>query len=437
MPMTPFRRLTITHAAMMGGDAAMLVALADSLFLSIDPSAARGRVLLFLVISFAPFLVIAPLIGPVIDRAAGGRRTVIQLVAASRVGLAVLMAASLDSLTLFPLVFAALVLQKTYLVSKQALVPSVVRSESELVEANSKLGVISGITGFVAVIPAGLIQISPIKGWGTLLYSGLLFAYALASATRLPPDVVAANPQQPAERVQLRSANLQLAAVAMMMLRACVGFMFFLLAFWLRTKDAGTALFGLAVSLSALGTMAGNTIAPRVRSRVREELMLAASLGLSAAAGIFAAFLGGVGAGIMLAVVVNFAAAVGKLGFESIVQRDAPEANRGRAFAQFETRFQLAWALAGLIPVMIVIPGWAGFLVVGVVAALSMLNFLAGTRAANLGRRPRTLTLRRPGLRTGGAAPPRPRPANRQPPRPGGPGRPLPPPRPDGRRSDP
>ena len=59
---------------MMGGDAAMLVALADSLFLSIDPSAARGRVLLFLIISFAPFLVIAPLIGPVIDRApvAGG-----------------------------------------------------------------------------------------------------------------------------------------------------------------------------------------------------------------------------------------------------------------------------------------------------------------------------------------------------------------------------
>ena len=37
-----FRRLSITHAAMMGGDAAMLVALADSLFLSIDPSAARS-----------------------------------------------------------------------------------------------------------------------------------------------------------------------------------------------------------------------------------------------------------------------------------------------------------------------------------------------------------------------------------------------------------
>jgi hypothetical protein len=419
MPMTPFRRLTITHAAMMGGDAAMLVALADSLFLSIDPSAARGRVLLFLVVSFAPFLVIAPLIGPVIDRAAGGRRTVIQLVAAARVGLAVLMAASLDALTLFPLVFAALVLQKTYLVSKQALVPSVVRSESELVEANSKLGVISGITGFVAVIPAALIQVSPIKGWGTLLYSGLLFAYALASATRLPPDVVAANPEQPAGRVQLHSPRLQLAAVAMMMLRAAVGFVFFLLAFWLRTQDAGTAWFGVAVALSALGTMAGNAIAPRVRRRVREELMIAVALGLSGAAGIFAAFLGGVGAGVMLAVAVNFSAAVGKLAFESTVQRDAPEANRGRAFAQFETRFQLAWAVAGLIPVMIVIPGWVGFLIVGLVSLLALFNFLAGTRAANLGRQaPR---VPRPTLR-------RTRPRQ---------DRPLPPPRPEGRRNAP
>ena len=186
---------------MMGGDAAMLVALADSLFLSIDPSEARWRVLLFLVISFAPFLVLAPLIGPVIDRAVGGRRTVIQLVAAARVVLAVLMAFSIDSLTLFPLVFAALVLQKTYLVSKQALVPSVVHSETELVEANSKLGVIAGITGFAAIIPAALIQATPLRGWGTLLYSAAVFAFAFASARRLPADVIAATPPRGVERV--------------------------------------------------------------------------------------------------------------------------------------------------------------------------------------------------------------------------------------------
>ena len=361
--------------------------------------------LLFLVVSFAPFLLLAPLIGPVIDRAAGGRRTVIQLVAGARVVLALMMAVSIDELALFPLVFAALVLQKTYLVSKQALVPSVVRSEAELVEANSKLGVIAGLTGFLAVIPAGLLQLTPARGWGTLIYSGLFFAVALAAATRLPADVVAATPEQPAERVQLHSVGLQLAAVAMLVLRASVGFVFFLLAFWLRTKTAGTAWFAVAVGLSAFGTMVANAISPRVRRAVREEVMLAAALGLSAVAGITAALLGGVAAGVGLAVAVNFAAALGRLAFESIVQRDAPQANRGRAFAQFETRFQLAWAIAGLIPVVIVIPGRLGFLIVGLVSAAAAVNYIVGARASSFRR------MRRPRRR----APER---------------RPLPPPRP-------
>ena len=69
-----FRRLAITHALMMGGDAAMVIALADSLFFDIDLTAARARVMLFLAIGFAPFLFVSPLIGPLIDRAAGGRR---------------------------------------------------------------------------------------------------------------------------------------------------------------------------------------------------------------------------------------------------------------------------------------------------------------------------------------------------------------------------
>ena len=127
-PASKFRRLAITHALMMGGDAAMIVALADSLFFNIELDAARSRVMLFLALSFAPFLVIAPLIGPLIDRVAGGRRLVIQLSAAARVVLMILMASNIDNLALFPLVFASLVLQKTYLVSKSALVPSTVRT---------------------------------------------------------------------------------------------------------------------------------------------------------------------------------------------------------------------------------------------------------------------------------------------------------------------
>ena len=46
----------------------MVVALADSFFFDVDPSGARSKVLAFLLVSFTPFLVVAPFIGPVIDR---------------------------------------------------------------------------------------------------------------------------------------------------------------------------------------------------------------------------------------------------------------------------------------------------------------------------------------------------------------------------------
>lgn len=371
--MSKFRRLAITHAAMTAGDAAMLVALADSLFLSIDLSAARSRVLLFLVVSFAPFVVLAPLIGPVIDRAAGGRRFVIQIVALARVVISLWMATAIDSLVLFPLVFSALVLQKAYLVSKSALVPSVVRTGSELVEANSKLGVIAGITGFAAVIPAGLLQlIGPLAGWATLVYAAVLFALGFLSARQLPRDIVAAGAEPPAGRVQLHGSRLRTAALAMLLLRAAVGFLFFHLAFWLRTVSAGTLWFALAVGFSAIGTMIGNLIAPAVRRATTEERMLSGALALGVGSGVVAAVFGGTVMAVALATAVNFAAAIGRLAFESIVQRDAPEANRGRAFAQFETRNQLAWAAAGLIPVLLVIPGQVGFLMVGLCCAFAL-----------------------------------------------------------------
>ena len=80
----------------------------------------------------------------------------IQLVAGRRVVLAAADGPVRRRLAaLFPLVFVALVLQKTYVVSKSALVPSVVRIETELVEANSKLGLIAGVAGCRRRHPGG------------------------------------------------------------------------------------------------------------------------------------------------------------------------------------------------------------------------------------------------------------------------------------------
>jgi len=400
-PASKFRRLAITHALMMGGDAAMIVALADSLFFDIDLDAARSRVLLFLVVGFAPFLVVAPLIGPLIDRVAGGRRFVIQVVALSRVVLTLLMAQYLDALALFPLVFASLVLQKTYAVSKSAIVPSTVRYEDELVEANSKLGLIAGITGAVAVVPAGVL-LQVVGSSATLVYGAIIFACALVAATRLSPDVVASDAVDATEVRELHSSNIQLGAIAMTVLRGLVGFTFFHLAFWLRSQDQGTIWFAAVVGVSALASMVGNAVASMLRARVREETMLTVALLVCAGAGLGVSVLGGPFGAVVLAAVLNLMAALGRLNFESIVQRDAPGANRGRAFAVFETRFQLSWAVGAFVAVALQVSGTIGFLIVGVVAVAASIHVLGRSRSG--GTDDQRVSRRRP-VRARGRAP--------------------------------
>ena len=310
--------------------------------------------------------------------------------------LLVLMAMYIDEVVLFPLVFANLVLQKGYVVSKSALVPSTVRSETELVEANSKLGLIAGIMGAAAVVPAAIL-LTVVGAPSTLIYGAIIFGLAFVSATRLPPEVVAAEAVDRDESAQLRSGALHNGAIVMTVLRGCVGFTFFHLAFWLRSQDQGAFWFGAVVGVSALFAVVGNAIAPRVRDRMREETMLMAALAIAAAAGFGAAALGGPFGAVVLAGALNLVAAVGRLSFESIVQRDAPGANQGRAFAKFETQFQFAWAAAAFIAVAIQVSGPVGFLIVGIVAAATLVNLQVGTNRIDARRTGR----RRPALSRG------------------------------------
>ena len=62
MPDSPFRRLARTHALMAMGDASMYGALAGSVLFNLSPDAQREKVLLYLLVSVAPFAVVAPAI---------------------------------------------------------------------------------------------------------------------------------------------------------------------------------------------------------------------------------------------------------------------------------------------------------------------------------------------------------------------------------------
>jgi Major Facilitator Superfamily len=390
---TPFTRLARTHAAAVAGDALIALALAGSLFFDIDPSAARSKVALYLALTMAPFAVVAPLIGPVLDRARGGRRLMVIGANGLRTVLCLLMMRDIDSLALFPEAFLMLVLAKSYHVAKSAIVPTVVRSDDELVEANSRLAFLSGVMGFAAIVP-GLAVIALFGSEGVLLLAAIVFAVGAVLGVRIPPTQVAADHTSETERQELRGGGILLAASAMGLLRGIVGFLAFLVAFALRTDGAPTWQFGLVLGASGLGSLLGSLVAPPLRRHgTSEERILQAVLAVTAVAGVLAAWAGGLVAATILATVIGLAASCGKLAFDSVVQRDAPDANRGRSFARFETRFQLTWVVGAFIPVVVPIPMSVGFLVITTVAGFALFSYLAGLRALARGQMP---TPRRP-----------------------------------------
>jgi hypothetical protein len=107
-------------------------------------------------------------------------------------------------------------------------------------------------------------------------------------------------------------------------------------------------------------------------------------------AGLAGAYVGRLAGSLTVALAVGVAAAGSKLAFDSIVQRDAPDANRGRSFARFETRFQLVWVLGALIPVVlpeqVEMPARLGFLCVAGAAAFALASYLAGAKAVAAGK---------------------------------------------------
>ncbi len=378
---------------MVAGETAMTLALADSLFLSISPDAARTKVILFLAVSMAPFAIVAPFVGPLVDRMRGGQRMVVLMVAILRAFVLIGMMQSLDSLALFPLAFASLVLAKTYSIAKSSLVPTTISDPDGLVAANSKLGQIGGITGFIVVVPVWLLQL--FSSQAALGFGVIAFLAAALNANRLPKSVVATTPADALETEELHSASVVAAANAMRVLRGIVGFMFFHLAFWLRREIAGTAWFALAIGLSGLATLGANFAGPYLRKKMQVQTMLLCSLISVGIVGVGSAWFGNITGGIVLAAVVNAAAAIGRLAFEATVQSGAPDANRGRAFSRFETQNQMAWVAGGLVPVIFAPTGWVGFAIVSVVGVAGAVMY-ARMRGMTIGSRGGRATDRAP-----------------------------------------
>jgi len=403
---TPFMRFARVHSAATASDAAIAVALVGSIFFSISPAESRWRVALYLIVTMAPFAVVTPLLGPAIDRLRGGRRVMIVVTVVARVVLAFLIIRHFDSLLLFPEAFGMLVMQKAYSVAKSAVVPALARNDDDLVNLNSRLALISALSGMAgATVSGGAALIAGPAGAASVAMIGYIVATILAS--QLPPVVVAATPPEALERTELRDRAVILAASATAMLRGIVGFVTFLLAFEFRGGSDGLDVgaegaavggatatvrgiditgnpsapawyFGAVLVAAGLGALMGARFAPQLRTRFDEARMLQSALLATMVSGVFAAFAAGLSGAVLLSFTVAISASTGKLAFDSLVQRHAPDVNYGRTFSKFEARFQIAWVVGAFFPAIIPLNTPVGATAVAVGAGVALASYIVG-----------------------------------------------------------
>jgi hypothetical protein len=373
-----FGRLLVYQASGAAGDALVALALAGSLFFSVPEATARERVALYLLLTVAPFAVVAPFLAKVLDRGRGSMRWAMATTAVGRALCAYLLATNLDSFYLFPVGFAILVLSRGALVVRGAVLPHLVPPGRRLVNANSSLSKVSALAGMLACVPGLALIRWP--GPGTELY----FTAAVYLVGVLPVVGLKSmrgrrdRTDQAASRAQARSVSIRQALVAVVGMRFLVGFLVLHLAFALRREDLGSVGLGLLVGSAATGGLIGALLAPRLRRRFREEGILVVSLVFAGLTGIAVGLWFSLMTAGVLVLVVGVTAGAAKVAFDSIVQRETPEGARGWAFARFESYLQLAWVGGALAPLAVSIPAGEGVAAAGVVANLLAILYTAG-----------------------------------------------------------
>lgn len=405
-------RIVELHFVSLAGDAAFTVSLAGTIF-AIPTDQARVQVAQFLLLTMAPFALLAPFIGPLLDRFRHGRRWAIGTTLAARAFLCWVLADALASHSawVFPAALGCLVASRAYGVTRASAVPRVLPGGVSLVEANSR----NALAGVVGMAVGGALA-AAVAGFGAQWSLRLAFAiYVVGTvlAIRLPArvdsdigeqdiaDTVVLTPpgrtpqrRHPLARLRAKVAALPTTVLAAMCsaagTRLLAGFLTLFVAFLMREHPlpglSGTLTLALVAGAAGvgngLGTLVGNALGHR-----RPEVIAAASLLACVVAALVTAVFYSVWTLVTLGLVAGLAGQTVKLGADAVVQRDVTESVRTRVFAWQETTLQTAWVIGGGIGIALPLVPVLGF---GVVSALLVVVLLVTVwvRASHIGTAP-------------------------------------------------
>ncbi|MGZ6804470.1 MAG: MFS transporter, partial [Nocardioidaceae bacterium] len=315
-------RIIELHAFNSAGDAAVAISLAGTLFFQVPTDQARGQVALFLGLTMLPFAVVAPLIGPFLDRFSHGRRWAIGTTMALRAFLCWVLAGAVSGHTaaMFPAALGVLIASKAYGVTRAAAVPRVLPEGLELVKANSKVS-LAGVAGAAISAPlaAGAASFGP--PWA-LRYAFLVFVGATILAILLPAKVDHTAGEQQLARGSRRRAPVPRTVVVGLRsnagLRLMSGFLTMFMAFLLREQpfpgwqDKPALLLGLVIGSAGLGSTIGIALGNVLRT-VRPEVTVVATLLVDAAVAVLVALVWSLPTAVLLGLTAGLTQSFGKL----------------------------------------------------------------------------------------------------------------------------
>ncbi|BBZ51137.1 hypothetical protein BST25_19100 [Mycobacterium heidelbergense] len=435
-------------------DAAMAVALANTLFFAAATGESKSKVALYLLITIAPFAVIAPLIGPALDRLQHGRRVALALSFALRTALAVMLIMNYDgatgsypSMVLYPCALAMMVFSKSFSVLRSAVTPRVMPPTIDLVRVNSRLTVFGLLGGTIAggAIAAGVEFVCThlFKLPGALFVVVAITVAGAMLSMRIPRWVEVTAGEVPAtlsyrrddgqphrwgplppvgdwpEEVkkvggtlrQPLGRNIITSLWGNCTIKVMVGFLFLYPAFVAKAHQANgwvqLGMLGMIGAAAGIGNFAGNFTSARLKLGRPAVLVVRCTVAVCAVA-FAASVAGNLLVAAIATLVTSGSSAIAKASLDASLQHDLPEESRASGFGRSESTLQLAWVLGGALGVLVYTELWVGFTAVTSLLILGLAQTLVSFRGDSLipglgGNRP--VMVEQEGTRRGGGRP--------------------------------
>ncbi|GAA2742026.1 MFS transporter [Terrabacter aerolatus] len=450
---TGLARMTELHASHTAGDTIMTLALAGTLFFNPQTAQARSDVATFLLLTMVPFVLVAPLIGPLLDRFSHGRRWAIGTTLALRAFLCWVLgeAITTDSSWLFPAALGCLVASRAYTITRAAAVPRLLPPGTTLVKANSRVSM-AGVVGAVAGGALGGAAMVAGSAWALRL-AFVVFVVGTVQAIRLPArvdsslgevsiedtapiplrstdprggtgspqpasslrgtrrgwsgspagrhtpsdgDALTVDSLGPLGRFRRRKQAIPWPVMHAMWstggTRVLTGFLILFMAFLAKEHPIDGIRGEVVLAIIAVAIGIGNGLGSVVGNVVhdqRPERIAMLSVLAATACCIATGIWYGVWTLALLGFVQGLSAQLSKLCFDALVQREVPENVRTSVFAWSETMLQVLWVVGGALGIVLPLDPHVGFPVCAVVLVWTVAMAVRQRRRATPTARPR------------------------------------------------